>query len=161
MRQRMIRLFPRWAGVNIMPTISSAGGGPGTVSDFAGKMMRQVVVWGPAAFWVAVLFFLSEWESPGIELIAVYDSVVHFSLYTVLGFTLAWARLRGPRYHHGAFVLLGISLGVMDEFHQSFVPGRTPSIVDVFADTAGVIVGYALFVMIFARWLDSRAVAPR
>jgi len=124
-------------------------------------MMRQVVVWGPAAFWVAVLFFLSEWESPGIELIAVYDSVAHFSLYTVLGLTLAWARLRGPRYHHGAFVLLGISLGVMDELHQSFVPGRTASVSDVFFDAAGVIIGYALFVLILARWLDSQAVASR
>ena len=93
----MIRLFPCWAGVNIMPIISSAGGGPGTVSDFSGKVMHQVVVWGPAAFWVAVLFFLSEWESPGIELGAGFDGVVHFSLYTVLGFTLAWARLRGAR----------------------------------------------------------------
>ena len=155
----MLRLFPCWAEVNIMPVISSAGGGPSTVSDFRGKVMRQVVVWGPAAFWVAVLFFLSEWESPGIELITVYDWVVHFSLYTVLGFTLAWARLRGPRYHHGAFLLLGIALGLMDEFHQSFVPGRTPSMSDVFADAVGVILGYALFVVIFGRWLDSRAVA--
>ena len=155
----MIRLFPCWAGVNIMPIDSSAGGGPGTVSDFAGKVMRQVVVWGPAAVWVAVLFFLSEWESPGIELIAVHDSVVHFLLYTVLGFTLAWARLRGARYHHGVFVLLGIALGVLDEFHQSFVPGRTPAVSDMLADAAGVIMGYALFVMILARWLDSRAVA--
>ena len=121
--------------------------------------MRQVVVWGPAAFWVAVLFFLSEWESPGIELIAVHDWVVHFSLYTVLGLTLAWARLRGARYHHGAFLALGLALGLMDEFHQSFVPGRAPALSDVFADTVGVIIGYALFVMIFARWLDSRAVA--
>ncbi len=155
----MIRLFPCWAGVTIMPIKSSAGGGPGTVSDFTGKVMRQVVVWGPAAFWVAVLFFLSEWESPGFELIAVHDSVVHFLLYAVLGLTLAWARLRGARHHHGVFVVLGIALGLMDEFHQSFVPGRTPAISDVFADSAGVIIGYALFVMIFARWLDSRAVA--
>ena len=89
----------------------------------------------------------------------MHDSVAHFLLYTVLGLTLAWARMRGARYHHGAFVLLGIALGLMDEFHQSFVPGRTPSISDVFADAGGVIIGYALFVMIFARWLDSRAVA--
>lgn len=155
----MIRLFPCWAGVNIIPIDTSAGGGPGTVSDLAGKVMRQVVVWGPAAFWVAVLFFLSEWESPGIELIAVHDSVVHFLLYMVLGLTLAWARLRGVRHHHGAFLALGITLGVLDEFHQSFVPGRTPAFSDVFSDAAGVIIGYALFVMIFARWLDSRAVA--
>lgn len=155
----MIRLFPCWAGVNIIPIISSAGGGPGTVSDLAGKVMRRAVVWGPAAFWVAVLFFLSEWESPGIELIAVHDSVVHFLLYAALGFTLAWARMRGARYHHGVFVALGIALGMMDEFHQSFVPGRTPALSDVVADAAGVVMGYALFIILFARWLDSRAVA--
>ena len=121
--------------------------------------MRRVVVWGPTAFWVAVLFFLSEWESPGVELIPLHDSAMHFSLYSVLGLTLAWARLRGTHYHHAVFIVLGIALGVMDEFHQGFVPGRDPALGDVIADAGGVILGYALFVIIFARWLDSRPVA--
>ena len=122
-------------------------------------MMHRVVIWGPAAFWVAVLFFLSEWESPGIEMIPLHDSVVHFSLYIVLGFTLAWAWLRGAGLHHGTFVVLGIALGLMDEFHQSFVPGRTPSLSDVIADAAGVSVGYMILVLICARWLASRPAA--
>ena len=121
--------------------------------------MRKVVVWGPAAFWVAVLFFLSEWESPGVELIALHDSIVHFSLYSVLGLTLAWARLQGTHHPHAAFIMLGIALGLMDEFHQSFVPGRDPALGDVIADATGVMLGYALFVIIFARWLDSSPVA--
>ena len=57
------------------------------------------------------------------------------------------------------FVALGIARGMVDEFDQSFVPGRTPAFSDVVADAAGVVMGYALFIILFARWLDSRAVA--
>ena len=119
-------------------------------------MMSKVVVWGPASFWVAVLFFLSEWESPGVEMISVHDSFVHFSLYTVLGITLGWARLKGAGLRHATFLVLGFGLGLMDEFHQSFVPGRVPALDDVIADAVGVTVGYKLFMVIFTRWLASR-----
>ena len=38
---------------------------------------------------------------------------------------------------------------ILDEFHQSFSPGRTPKITDVYIDTLGIIIGILL--VIFAR----------
>ncbi len=86
------------------------------------------------------------------------DKLMHGSLYTVLGFTLAWARVKGSRMSHGALIVLGVFLGLMDEYHQSFVPGRSPSTGDVIADAIGVGIGYALFMLVFARWLSTRTV---
>lgn len=122
-------------------------------------MIRKVIVWGPTAFWVAVLFFLSEWESPDVRVHRWGDELVHGSLYTVLGCTLAWARLKGARMSHGALILLGVALGVLDEYHQSFVPGRGPTVGDAIADAIGVAAGYALFMLILARRLSPRPVA--
>ena len=44
-------------------------------------------------------------------------------------------------------ILIGVAYAASDEFHQSFIPGRGPSIRDVCIDSAGVLTG--IFVMIF------------
>jgi len=37
--------------------------------------------------------------------------------------------------------LLSVAYGSTDEFHQSFTPGRTPDIADVYADAIGACLG--------------------
>ena len=46
-----------------------------------------------------------------------------------------WRRVAGASLL-GAFVI-AVVYGVSDEFHQSFVPGRSPDVADVVADAAG------------------------
>ena len=46
-----------------------------------------------------------------------------------------WRRVAGASLL-GAFVI-AVLYGVSDEFHQSFVPGRTPDAADVLADAVG------------------------
>lgn len=62
----------------------------------------------------------------------------HFVLYAVLG---ALYYLALPDSAGAWRVVLAIGLaslyGVSDEFHQSFVPGRTPDVMDWLVDTAG------------------------
>jgi VanZ family protein len=53
-------------------------------------------------------------------------------------------------------VLLATLYGVSDEYHQSFVPGRTAEAADVVKDAAGA----ALFVLA-ERWRGLRAARPR
>jgi VanZ family protein len=121
-----------------------------------------LIAWGPAVLWAAVLFFLSELQEVPPELdrwADVNDKVVHFSLYFVLGAALAWAKVRGSvEWPHGVFLLIGYVYGALDEWHQSFVPGRTPDLFDFFADVAGVTVGYLAILGIRALW--SRANPP-
>jgi VanZ family protein len=78
----------------------------------------------------------------------------HFSVYFVLAVLLYWTLsfLMGPgpkRYATawGRAVLSGLS----DEWHQSFVPGRTPDIVDIVTDAFGAAVGLFL-----VWWLSQR-----
>ena len=43
-----------------------------------------------------------------------------------------------------AALAITIGYGVSDEFHQSFVPGRSAELLDLYADTFGAVVGTAL-----------------
>ena len=103
--------------------------------------------WGPAAIWAAVLFLLSESE-PGTGALWTlgHDKVGHLGLYGVLGALLAWGGHKSQvGYHISFLVLAGVLYGVLDEWHQSFVPGRTPSGGDILADAVGVILGVLAF----------------
>jgi VanZ family protein len=76
--------------------------------------------------------------------VSVNDKVAHVGLYTVLGATLAWGETRVARRLPLLLVFLGVGYGVLDEWHQSFVPGRHPSMGDVLADAVGVILGFSI-----------------
>ena len=109
--------------------------------------MSRVFGWGPAALWVAVLFLLSElnWGSGG-SLPAGADKLVHGGLYLILGLSLAWGKGRtGSGAQVVLLLLMGVGYGALDEWHQSFVPGRDVSVGDWVADSAGVILGLLLF----------------
>lgn len=45
---------------------------------------------------------------------------------------------------------VGIIYAISDELHQSFIPGRSPSAIDVGIDTAGVILGILVVLIIIA-----------
>lgn len=117
--------------------------------------MRHLVAWGPAVLWVAVLFALSELQEipEALEPLAgVNDKVVHALLYALLGGAMAWGRHSGPlRPPHGLLLVAGYVYGALDEWHQSFVPGRTPSVGDWVADVVGVTVGYAVLHLLLSR----------
>jgi len=90
---------------------------------------------------MSIIFRLS--ALPGSEVPGRFGSLGHFLGYAMLGF-LSFMALRDGRAPWTAFaiaVLLCSVYGITDEFHQSFVPGRSPDIVDWGVDTLGSAVG--------------------
>ena len=123
--------------------------------------MHTLIAWGPAAIWVAVLFFLSEIDgTSGLSWGFGWDKVLHFLLYLILGATLAWGWDRTRRrVPHWAVVSVGVVYGLVDEWHQSFVPGRSPSLGDALADLAGTVAGFALVAGLL--WWHRESRSPR
>ena len=116
-------------------------------------MIHRVIGWGPAVLWAAVLFLLSEWESPGVRLDSGADKLVHGGLYLVFGLTLAWGKWRSPaRARSAVLILVGVAYGLLDEWHQTLVPGRDASLGDAVADALGVLLGFTVFMWIAARY---------
>ena len=71
------------------------------------------------------------------------DKLIHMFLYAGFGFLLYYTIKNSSNPILGAHVMLfaiiiGTVYGVSDEFHQSFVPGRSASTWDLAADCIGV-----------------------
>jgi VanZ family protein len=104
-----------------------------------------------ALSWAGVLYYLS--AQPGTDTPPLFmhqDKLLHFFAFGLLGFlTMGAIRTKGRTHHNWQvwlIVLLVGLYGVVDEFHQRFVPGRDASIYDIAADMAGGILGaWALY----------------
>ena len=120
-------------------------------------LTRKIIAWGPAVAWAVVLFALSALPGSTRQLAPdLPDKVLHFIVYSVMGATLAHARYHGgASLSHGWMIALGALYAATDEWHQAFVPRRTPSFGDWMADLAGVCVGYAV------AWLVAALVMRR
>lgn len=115
------------------------------------KMARIILL----VFWCALIFFLSHqpilpslddgWQD------FFFKKAAHFTVYFIL-YILARQAFDGktaPRPME-AFVF-GLLYAISDEYHQSFVPGRTPMVRDVVIDTAGLVAAMALYQKIHRR----------
>jgi VanZ family protein len=111
------------------------------------------VRWAPSGVWACVIFGFS--SLPGSSLPGGYSFQGHFAVYAVLGLLVMLALTRGPASTRWALVAIAACslYGVTDEFHQAFVPGRTPDVLDWAMDTVGAAAGVALA----AGWLRWRA----
>ena len=100
-------------------------------------------LWLPVVVWALVIFALSSIPHLGTGL-GVWDTILrklaHTAEYAVLGALLVRAVHR-PRV---AFVL-GVLYAASDELHQTFVPGRHGSLVDVAIDSVGIAVGIVVW----------------
>ena len=76
---------------------------------------------------------------------------MHIIAFGLLGFFTARALYnqdRFPQWRKYALWLaffLATTYGILDEYHQSFVPGRTVDVWDAVADAIGAFLGAALF----------------
>ena len=72
------------------------------------------------------------------------DLLFHFVEYSILGFLLFQSINTDELFTisplYGS-VVIGIFFAISDEFHQSFVPGRHMSLVDMLFDSVGILFG--------------------
>jgi len=133
-------------------------------------MKSFIKYWLPLLIWLGVIFVGSTnvmsteqtsryivpflvWLKPGMSartlwtIVVVIRKCAHVIEYTVLALLL-WRALRNlPTFHTRALMVFGLVLlgcalfAASDEFHQTFVKSRTPSVRDVFLDVGGALLG--------------------
>jgi VanZ family protein len=127
-------------------------------------MVKEIYRWGPAVVCAAFIFAFSHQSNlTGQEWIAGYDYVMHFLEYAFFGLTLVWGTTSGLRSAltlKGAAAVCAVALlyALSDEWHQSLVPSREASWLDVAADAVGSI---ASVMIVFGAGQGKCRHAPR
>jgi VanZ family protein len=109
-----------------------------------------------ALAWLVVLFYLSHQPILPVPMVFSFqDKVVHALAYGVLAALLLAARRPGADGYSRAQILGSILIaslyGITDEWHQSFVPGRSPDFWDWVADTTGAVIAVLLIAHVIRR----------
>ncbi|UUZ95877.1 VanZ family protein [Paenibacillus sp. P25] len=121
--------------------------------------MIRFLLWSPSVLWMAVIFYLS--SRTGDDLGSWLDVIRQWipamegfdSGHFAACFILSMCFLIGSRPERLTWknklvpVILCILYGVTDEYHQSFVPGRTPDLLDLWNDAIG-----ATLAMLLVGW---------
>jgi VanZ family protein len=142
-----------------------------TVSSVMPKLQVFLKFWLPALLWMALIFTASNdphsyerssryfepllhWlfpnmPQPKIDVIHhIFRKCAHLTEYAIFAL-LIWRALHISKSELpawswpkvGGTLLLVFLYAASDEYHQSFVPTRTPLVADVFIDTAGGAIG--------------------
>ncbi len=118
---------------------------------------RTILNWLAVLAWAGVIFGLS--AQPGSRLPGGWSVEGHLGVYAVLG-VLVWVALGGRSAGLRGIVLaiaVASAYGITDEFHQSFVPQRTPDVLDWLTDTVGATVAVLAAAYLSRRLAKRRA----
>ncbi len=111
--------------------------------------MKKARYFIPAILFYLLIFILSSQDLniglPGHG----FDKVAHFFEFALQGFLLSLGFFNAFSFSPGvkstlAF-LTGLFMGLLDEFHQLFVPRRSSDIRDALADAAGIVAGILVY----------------
>jgi VanZ family protein len=113
------------------------------------KFLSIVPRWFPALFFMVVIFIFSSRSGDQLPNFLDWDYV-----FKKIGHAIGYGLLALSYFHYLKYDnrkywlawLMALVFSTTDEFHQSFVPGRHPSIVDVLVfDNFGAVIGLWLY----------------
>lgn len=115
------------------------------------KTKTVIQLWVPPVIWAVVIFLLSSRPIAPTSQIFWKDfivkksaHVIEYAIFTILLYR-ALKESGVKKYNAGlTAILFAVIYGALDEFHQSFTPGREPRVRDVFFDTIGSVVSIYL-----------------
>ena len=107
--------------------------------------MKLAGLWGPVVAYMALIFLLSAQPQPPLPR-QITDKQGHSIGYFGLAVTVSRAVAGGlatgaPLPAAAAAWTIAAAYAATDEWHQSFVPGRSADVNDWYADAAGALLG--------------------
>ena len=81
----------------------------------------------------------------------IIRKIAHFSIYTVVGFSIMGFMCTFDMKNIFKLLIsfgVGVTYAISDEVHQYFIPGRSARILDVCIDSAGVLTGIFILIIL-------------
>ena len=116
------------------------------------KIIRKTKWFSISLIYIGFIFLLSL-RHPGLGKYSfireILSNLAHIPLYGILGYFLIiiFKHLRTGRMAFIYTIICGMTVAGMDEFFQSFIPGRTVSKMDLILDLTGICLAIMIFRM--------------
>jgi VanZ family protein len=128
------------------------------------EVVARWVRCAPLALYALFIYSLSSRSYPDAR-VDVNVDLFHLVEFSTLGFFLAWLwyplLLRAGAWLFSVAVLgSGLLYALSDEFHQSFVPGRTASVIDLIYDSSALLAACVVFLAGVNLRLHLRKTSP-
>lgn len=143
---------------------------------------RKILSWTAVGLWMALIFYLSHQSGESssdlsIGVMKIVLSVItfviptdfdvnqfhlfirksaHFFAYFILGVLVINALKRDDSFRwmeFGYAVIICVVYAMLDEFHQTFIPGRSGEVRDVIIDGFGSLCGIAVYEFILVKFV--------
>lgn len=130
------------------------------------RPLRVALAWLLVVSYTLLIWWLSSqaFQLELIEEVPLRDKGVHFVEYGAMGFFIAHAiATTWPGRGLAGIVvsvLMTAALGLLDELHQAFVPGRSSDVLDLVADSAGALVAVLFYAGLSVLTRRRRVPAP-
>jgi VanZ family protein len=106
-------------------------------------------------FVAGIIFYMSSLSFPSSEsgtYISLRAIIYHLSIFFFLSFFITFAVQ--PKNKSGIFFTISFLTiyAILDEFHQSFVPGRSSNFFDIGINFIGILIGISLYLIWKIYW---------
>lgn len=109
--------------------------------------MKKLIRFIPSLLWMIVIFYFSSRSTTGIGTNTTNRFLIlksfHLIEYAFLSFLLYFA-FKKPKISISVAYLYALS----DEFHQTFITGRTGRFRDTLIDLLGILIGFFIFFLL-------------
>lgn len=112
--------------------------------------MRKLDRWLPALFIAAVIFGLSSLHGTTVRSVGITEDAQNINLHFVFYFALAVSMFRGIKNAKHAAILVAL-YSLLDEIHQTFVPGRAFQVLDLFVDNLASVVALTIIWKFYSK----------
>lgn len=117
------------------------------------KAHHKLIYWLPSFIWMCLIFLMSSRTTVQASTVDWFDFVIkktaHFIEYFILNTLFLYSMKKTTSFSKPRLVFTALFLTILyaasDEFHQTFVSGRTGKPRDVFIDSFGASVSALLF----------------
>ncbi len=117
--------------------------------------IKNLVYFLPSIFYYALIIFLSSQSFQVKAPLSFSDKGIHFLEFGLFSLLLSYGYFKGlnlsPQLKSVIIIGSGIILSLLDECHQYFVPQRQFDVLDITADSIGIIFGLLLFLYLRQR----------
>ena len=121
----------------------------------AADKASRMAYWRSVLLWMLVIFIVSSAPASYVPKISIlhFDKIVHSSEFFILGLLLT----RALAYSYSEVnlakliifaIIVASFYAAFDEWHQRFIPGRHPDILDFLFDFIGLKIGAILYIAI-------------